>query len=166
MDELKDVYETITITVDFDNTLSRLDVQEYVKELINLGIDVNVLTMRYDELHKHKWTADPTNDDLYAVLDNVGIPRHKVRFCNMEGWDTKENNAKAKYLRGTNVLLHIDDSVEELKSFELYDDNKVVPIQVEDYDWKFKCGTVFANYVNEYNRKLWDCQDINQIRNS
>jgi hypothetical protein len=84
----------------------------------------------------------------------------------MEGWDTKENNAKAKYLRGTNVLLHIDDSAEELMSFELYDDNKVAPIQVEHDDWKYHCGIVFANYVNEYNRKLWESQDVNQIRNN
>jgi len=39
------------VTFDFDATLSRPDVQEYAKELIEKGIDVWVVTARYDDLH-------------------------------------------------------------------------------------------------------------------
>ena len=58
----------IIVTFDFDGTLSRKDVQEYAIELMKKGIDVWVLTTRYDELHKHRYEPNPTNDDLWEVI--------------------------------------------------------------------------------------------------
>lgn len=133
------------VTFDFDNTLSRPDVQEFAKFLLGSGIDVWVLTMRYDELHKHKWTADPCNQDLYDVIEEVGIPKHKVRFCNLENWQTC-NDSKAKYLQGTDVIFHIDDSVDELESFKDYKNTKTLPIQVRQPHWKLKCLKAINNY--------------------
>ena len=43
------------VTFDFDGTLSRNDVQEYALELMSKGVDVWVVTSRYDELHKHRY---------------------------------------------------------------------------------------------------------------
>ena len=53
------------VTFDFDGTLSRADVQEYALELISKGVDVWVVTSRYDELQKHRYQINPTNDDLW-----------------------------------------------------------------------------------------------------
>jgi len=161
---IQDIYKSVVLTVDFDNTLTRLDVQEYIKELIGIDIDVWVLTMRYDELHKHKWKSSPTNQDLYDVLDKIGLPKHKVIFCNMEGWESGEHNAKAKYLRGTNVLLHLDDSERELMSFESCEGNNTVPVQVNKDTWRFDCSLVIANYINKRRDILWNqqSQEISQ----
>ena len=70
----------IIVTFDFDGTLSRKDVQEYAIELMKKRIDVWVLTTRYDELHKHRYEPNPTNDDLWEVIYSLNIPRWKVRL--------------------------------------------------------------------------------------
>lgn len=61
------------VTFDFDSTLSRQDVQDYATSLIKKGFDVWVLTSRYDELHKHRYRHNPTNEDLYYIMDYENI---------------------------------------------------------------------------------------------
>lgn len=115
-----------TITVDFDGTLSRHDVQEFVKELMNEGINVWVLTSRYDDLHKHRYPHNPTNEDLYKVTDKLGIHRGNIRFQCMR--------PKAEYLRDSNVVLHLDDDF-----IELYDINRLtntIPVDVNLKNYK------------------------------
>lgn len=125
----------LTCTFDYDGTLSRPDVQEYAKQLIDMGIDVSVVTSRYDELHIHgyKGQIDPSNwnnNDLWEVVDRLGIPRWKVYFTNME-W-------KSEYLMGTNVIWHLDDNPKEL--FMIKNSRiKTIGIQVVAGSWKRKC---------------------------
>lgn len=119
----------ITVTIDFDNTLSRRDVQEYALELIGRGVDVWVLTSRYDVIHQHKYQANPTNDDLWEVVDRVGIPRWKVRFQCMR--------PKDEYLFGSNVLWHLDDDSIELNGINI--ETKTVGISVLSGGWRQKC---------------------------
>lgn len=120
------------VTIDFDGTLSRNDVQEYAKELIYRGIDVWVLTSRYDNLHKHLWPLNPTNDDLYAVLDVVGIPYYKVIFLNM---DEKQN-----YLDNTFVIWHLDDDKETLDEINHYSKyTGIKGIDVNKDNWRQQC---------------------------
>ena len=118
------------VTFDFDSTLTRADVQEYAKELIARGIEVWVLTSRYDDLHVNRYNFSATNDDLWEVVDNVGIPRHQVRFQNMV--------SKSEFLFGTKVIWHLDDD-----SIELYEIRNMKlstkGIQVEAGSWKQKC---------------------------
>ena len=128
----------IIVTFDFDGTLSRKDVQEYAIELIEKGIDVWVLTTRYDELHKHRYVLNPTNDDLWEVIDNLNIPRWKVRFTNME-W-------KANYLLHTKVLFHLDDNYNEF--FEIRKLKcKTLGIQVNCGNFRNKCNRIIDNYL-------------------
>lgn len=120
------------VSVDFDKTLTRPDVQEYVKELLARGVDVWVVTSRYDDLHIHRYEPENNfnNDDLWKLVDEIGIPRNRVRFTNME-W-------KVEYLMGTNVIWHLDDNPREL--FEIKAMNlKTIGIQVEAGSWKNKC---------------------------
>ena len=131
---------TKVVTVDYDSTLSRRDVQEYVKELINRGIEVWVVTSRYDDLHKHKYNFVADNNDLWAIVDELGIPRWKVRFCNMDD--------KANYLMNTNTIWHLDDDHIELMHIR----NariKTVGIQVESGSWKSKCERLLIK-TNKY----------------
>ncbi len=118
------------VTFDFDSTLSRKDVQAYCKELMDKGIDVWVVTSRYDELHKHRYPHNPTNEDLYKVVDELGIPRWKIRFTCMGN--------KSYYLMGTNVIWHLDDDSVELNYIN--EETYVVGIQVNSSNWKNKCN--------------------------
>lgn len=118
------------VSFDFDDTLSRPEVQDYAIELMNRGVDVWVVTTRYDENHKHRYPFNATLDDLWEVVDKIGIPRWKVRFTCFE-W-------KYTYLNGTSFKFHLDDNLKERKLF--IDNSCDVPfIYVEENDWKEKC---------------------------
>ena len=119
-----------TVTFDFDGTLSRPDVQEYFKELIGKGIDCWVVTSRYDDLHKHLYQGNPTNEDLWEVIDRLGLPRHKVRFCNMVN--------KYHYLSNTDVIWHLDD--DEIETYYLNNYAKITGIYINYSAWKQLCN--------------------------
>ena len=117
------------VSFDFDSTLDKPSVQKYAKELIEKGINVYVLTSRYDELHKHKYPHNPTNEDLYKVTDKLGISRDKIRFQCMR--------PKAEYLFGTKVIWHLDDDFTELNQINRETD--VIGISVISSSWENKC---------------------------
>ncbi|WP_407522635.1 HAD family hydrolase [Lacibacter sp. MH-610] len=126
------------VSFDFDNTLSRKDVQDYAKELISRGIKVWVITSRFDELHKHRYPHNPTIDDLWEVVDQVGIPRWRVRFTCME--------SKSLYLMHTKVIWHLDDDIIELSAIK-YDKCKTVGINVKSGGWKQKCERILKRFL-------------------
>lgn len=128
-----------TVSFDFDGTLSRADVQEYAAELIAQGVDVRVTTTRYDDMHIHKYGGDFPNilDDLWEVVDRLGVPRHKVRFTNME-W-------KYTYLKGTPFIFHLDDNEQEFNHAR-YESCSVPMVQVNTNSWKQKCNRLLRNY--------------------
>lgn len=114
------------ITVDYDGTLSRADVQEYVKKLIANGIDVWILTGRFDELHKHIHPYVKNNEDLYEVVEKLGIPRHKIIFMNM--------NSKGCFLINTKVRLHFENDLIEIE--DIHFDTHTLCVNVNNSDWK------------------------------
>lgn len=143
------------VSFDFDGTLEREDVQEYAKKLIKLGVEVWVVTTRYDSNHQHKWfkafpqelwaqitsntTGDP-NFGLWGVVEKLGIPRHHVRFTCME--------YKHKYLDGTKFLWHLDDNPEEFDQAKA-NNLKVPMIQVESNSWQEKCDRIIRIKTEE-----------------
>ena len=122
------------VTFDFDSTLSRQDVQDYATSLIKKGFDVWVLTSRYDELHKHKYRHNPTNEDLYYVTDKLEIPRWKIKFTCMRD--------KAEYLFGSNVLWHLDDDFVELNNINR--ETNTIGISVVASSYKSKCNKLLG----------------------
>ena len=127
------------VTFDFDGTLSRNDVQEYALELISKGVDVWVVTSRYDELHKHRYKINPTNDDLWDVIDKLNIPRWKVRFTCMD-W-------KAPYLFYTKAIFHLDDNEKEFSQMRNIK-CKTVGVQVSSGGFKNKCNRILYRSVD------------------
>lgn len=123
------------VTFDFDGTLTNPKVQEYFLELIDRGIDVWVVTSRYDDLHRHRYPRNPTNEDLWRVIDSLNFPRYKVRFMNME--------SKAKYLFHTAAIWHLDDDFVELEDISKQTTTKA--INVENYDWRKYCEEKLNN---------------------
>lgn len=147
------------ISFDFDKTLSRPDVQEYCKKLIKHGVEVWVVTSRFDDNHVHRWPEvfpgadwlhwyEPPNIpnwDLYQVTDNLGIPRHRIRFTCMED--------KWRYLHRTTFIWHLDDNYVEFERAEEF--GCTVPfIDVTQFDWKKQCNTLLAPYKNGTNAKV------------
>jgi hypothetical protein len=125
----------LKVSFDFDGTLEFANVQSFAKQLLDRGIEVWVVTTRYDENHKHKYPHNATLDDLWEVVDKLGIPRHQVRFTCME-W-------KAKYLDGTNFLWHLDDNDREIK------EAKKLAIEVPIIDvmsptWQNECEALLS----------------------
>ena len=120
----------LKVTFDFDGTLQKPHIQEFAKLLIALGVDVWVVTTRYDLLHDTGEWPDPDSGDLWAVIDELGIPHKKVIFTNMH-W-------KATYLLGTKVIWHLDDNYKEFKYFKELK-LKTLPIQVNSGMWRAKC---------------------------
>lgn len=125
------------VSFDFDGTLEFEDVQEYAAELIKRGIDVWVVTTRWDENHKHKYPMNATLDDLWEVVDKLGIPRWKVRFTCME-W-------KATYLKGTNFVWHLDDNDQEVSIGKRTEGFNIPIIDVLSNGWKNKCERLLDN---------------------
>lgn len=121
------------VSFDFDGTLQTEVVQAYAKILVEEGHEVWVVTTRYDENHQHKYTAipDANNDDLWAVVDRLGIPRYRVRFTCME-W-------KYTYLNGTKFVWHLDDNIQEM----VYSCD-IPMIDVNTLDWVSKCNSLLS----------------------
>lgn len=134
------------VSFDFDGTLEQADVQEYAKELIKKGIEVWVVTTRWDENHKHKYTWNPTIDDLWEVVDRLGIPRWNVHFTCME--------YKNKYLEGTKFVWHLDDNEKEFKEARKNILCDVPMIDVFDNDWQNQCNELITKKENDETSSL------------
>ena len=130
---------SMKVSFDFDGTLEFQHVQDYAKELIDKGVEVWVVTTRWDENHKHKYPDNATLDDLWEVVDRLGIPRHQVRFTCMQ-W-------KHTYLKGTNFKWHLDDNDAEFKYAKL-NDCEVPMVWVEMNGWQDKCDQLLQDAVN------------------
>lgn len=114
------------VSFDFDGTLSRIDVQEFAKTLIDDGLDVWICTSRLcpEKALNNKW-----NDDLFKVANELGIPKSNIIFTNYED--------KAAHLT-EDFIWHLDDDWIELD--EINRQKKTVGVSVfENSAWKQKC---------------------------
>lgn len=115
------------VSFDFDSTLSRLDVQDYAKLLINKGVDVWICTSR---LEPSKAPNKEWNDDLFLVADRLDIKRSNIIFCNYEN--------KSVFLKDKGFLFHIDDDDIELSFIKT--DTDVIPIYLSgNKQWREHC---------------------------
>lgn len=144
------------VSFDFDGTLEHEEVQQYAKELIKRGIEVWIVTTRYDANHQHKWlrqfpdaewaliydkhNGDP-NHHVWGVAERLGIPKHHVRFTCME-W-------KWTYLKGTKFVWHLDDNPEEIVHGRA-NHNDVPMIEVTRDDWKQRCDDLIGTWIKTH----------------
>ena len=106
-------YKDITVSFDFDGTLSLPSVQEFAKELIKDGFNVFVTTTRHSKY---------LNQDLLRITDKIGI--NKIVYTNGE--------KKFYYMEGVDV--HLDNDETELKEISRSTYTEV--INVTDNQWK------------------------------
>jgi hypothetical protein len=128
------------VSFDFDGTLEFQNVQDYALELINNGVEVWVVTTRWDENHKHKYPMNATLDDLWEVVDRIGIPRHQVRFTCME-W-------KYTYLKGTSFVWHLDDNEKEF-DYARKNQCNVPMVDVHMNGWQDKCDKLLKRNTDD-----------------
>ncbi len=81
--------------IDFDGTLSELLMQNLAKKYISLGAEVFITTSR---------SVKNNNDDLFAIADELGIPKERIKFTNFED----------KYAFVKDYDMHFDDEYEEI----------------------------------------------------
>jgi len=116
------------ISFDFDDTLSRKEIQNYAKELSERGYEIWICTTRY--------TPEETGNqqDILEVAQALNIPRERMIFT--------EWRDKYPYLEG--FILHLDDDFEELDM--LNKNTKVIGISTwGTNNWKKKCEKVLKS---------------------
>ena len=125
----------LIISFDFDATLSRPDVQAYAKTVLSRGVEVWIVTSRYDKAHKHRYAPNPSNAELWAVVNELGIDPTRVRFTCME--------AKSRYLFRSRMVWHLDDDEIELEQLAAIGCG-TVGIHVETSDWLERCEAILS----------------------
>lgn len=122
------------VSFDFDGTLSRKDVQEYAKSLVNSGVEVWIVTSRFDDENamKKNWHwIKGQNKNLFNVADECGIKLDNIQFTCME--------SKSIFLKDKGFIFHLDDDVDELMDI-LDSKDGCKPVNVDHFDWKNTCG--------------------------
>ena len=122
------------VSIDFDSTLDRKDVQKFAKKLIDAGYEVWIVTSRvsneYAKENLDQWTinrVDKSNHKLFRVADNLGIKREHIHFTN--------GQFKIEFLQGKDFILHLDDDLEELLEIRMSKD-KCEPFNVNYFEWE------------------------------
>jgi len=114
---------------DFDDTLSRMDVQRYAIELISNGVELWICTSR----HMPEETGN--QQDILSIASNLNIPRERMIF-------TKWCN-KWAYLKDYAFSFHLDDDFEEL---DMINKNTGI-VGISSWgtsSWKIKCNKTLA----------------------
>ena len=121
------------VSFDFDSTLSRKDVQQFAKSLVDKGHEVWIITSRFDDetiLEKGFIHAKDQNKILFEVADDCGIKRENIKFTCME--------SKSKFIKNKEFAFHLDDDdIELMDILEMKD--KCKPINVNYFDWDSVC---------------------------
>ena len=124
------------VSFDFDATLSRKDVQKFAKELVDNGIEVWIVTSRFDDetgTQKNWHWIKGQNEKLFIVAKECGIKLENIHFTCME--------PKIDFLKGKEFTLHLDDDDIELMNILRSGDN-CKPVNVEHFEWLETCKSI------------------------
>jgi hypothetical protein len=129
----------MVITVDFDGTLSRKDVQHFIKGIINDNIfKVVVVTSRFE--CNRKEISKGYNDDIFKVVKDLDLNVSDIIFTNRE--------FKFKAIKELGAIVHLDDYFLELN--KINQNTKCVGICVfRSSNWISKTRKILRNYVLE-----------------
>ena len=154
------------ISIDFDGTLSyNREVQEFVKFLINLNIEVHITTARYSDNKEMLSFFSCDNSDLYNLAEEVGIKKENINFNNME--------LKSLFFKDNpEFLFHLDDDDVEIKFINL--ETKVPAINVKNKNWKKQCLNIlekkkmfhiklFINKISNYIEENYNIVFVNYL---
>jgi hypothetical protein len=127
----------IQVSFDFDSTLSRNDVQDYARFLINKGFEVWILTSRFEDCYQYPWYRGTVNEhchhDLYIVANSLNIPPERIIFTNMA--DKADTILEREDF---NPIWHLDDDYIELNIIHRKTTTKAISVISSSY--KKKCN--------------------------
>ena len=121
------------VSFDFDNTLTRKDVQEVAKQLVDKGIEVWIVTSRFDDesaMKKNWHWSQGQNKSVFEIANYCSIKKEHIKFTCME--------SKSNFIKDKNFIFHLDDDVIELLDI-LDSGDKCKAINVDHNDWKEDC---------------------------
>ena len=121
------------VSFDFDSTLSRKDVQEFAKQLVNEGHEVWIVTSRFDDesaMKKNWHWIEGQNQKVFEVAEYCGIKIEHIKFTCME--------SKSIFLKDKGFVFHVDDDGIELMDI-LESGDKCFPVNVDHFEWKETC---------------------------
>lgn len=109
----------ITFSFDFDGTLGEsLELQEFCKKFIAHGIEVKILTRRFEpgfyQEDEHSW--------VYALAKELGIKHENIHFTNRK--------YKYEFVDKLGIHYHIDDDFNDY--YYILNHSKCVPILFKD----------------------------------
>jgi len=120
------------VSFDFDGTLALPNVTEFAKELINEGIEVWIVTTRYDQRceslnpNYFKLHAPHCWEEVFEKADKIGIKRENIFFTCYE-WKGLAFDFK-------DFIFHLDDNYQEE-----YDIKGKTNFVLVKKGWKKKC---------------------------
>lgn len=123
------------VSFDFDGTLEFQDIQEYAKELVNRGVEVWIVTTRYEDLSNYN-NFNVSHTDLYKALEYTGIKKEHVHFNNME--------YKYTFFKDKSFAFHLDDNPDELRYLR-YNCPDVKGVYVLKNGWKEYCEELLSS---------------------
>ena len=124
------------VSFDFDSTLSRNDVQDYAKSLINKGFEVWILTSRFEDCYQYPWyrgVGEHCHQDLYSVATKLNISPERIIFTNMA--DKADTILERDDF---NPVWHLDDDYIELNIIHKKTTTKAFSVVSSSY--KKKCN--------------------------
>ena len=143
------------VSFDFDSTLDRPHIQEYARELIERGLEVWIVTSRYDcEHHRIAYHTTPefaakANQDLFEVADKLGITIERIFFTNfIDKWVFFKDNP--------GFVWHLDDDWVENRG--ILNNTKTLAVSSwANSAWKGKC----ERFINK--RLKQESQDVKGV---
>jgi hypothetical protein len=127
------------VSFDFDSTLSRKDVQEFAKKLVDEGHEVWIVTSRFDDesaMKKNWHWIKGQNQRVFDVAEFCGIKSEHIKFTCME--------SKSHFLKDKGFVFHVDDDTIELMDI-LESGDKCFPVNVDHFEWKETCINKLKN---------------------
>ena len=132
---MKTEQKKLIVSFDFDGTLEFLDVQNYVKGLMDKEIEIHITTTRYED-PKRYLPVIVDHNDLYKIAKKLGIKT--INFTNFED--------KYIFLKDEDYLFHVDD--DRIDLLLINHNTKIKGIDVLLSDWKEKCNKLIEKYNN------------------
>jgi len=120
------------VSFDYDNTLTRTPVFNYAKELVKSGVELWIVTARFDNPSHDPLDKDYDNYWLFENTNELGIARDHIIFTGLKDKSEFFNVNK-------DFIFHLDDTYEEISKINKYTNVTGVWL-LQGHDWKETCN--------------------------
>lgn len=112
---------------DFDGTLLDSDkLQQYCQKMLNIGVDVYIITRRLDLIESKKYEVKEA-EEVFEMADKLGIKKENIFFTNRA--------YKYEFVKKLNIDCHIDDDHNDVYYIRNWSDTKCIHF-IESSNWE------------------------------